>query len=155
MSQVEVHFGTCIDWLFLIENTSIAVMDKFNYLNLLLKVLAARIIPGLTLNEGNYSSAIKLLQDRFGRPQQIISVHMEELLKISHCFGEKASSLQYVYDKINVGLSAIGLSSAQYGSLLIPIIMTKLTLGLCLCIAKEIKNGSVGNGLRRERLLGW
>ena len=126
------------------ENTSIAVVDKFNYLNSLLEGPAARTIQGLTLNEGNYSSAVKLLQDRFGRPQQIISVHMEELLKISPCVGDKPSSLQYAYDKINMnirGLSAMDISLAQYGSQLIPIIMTKLTPKLLhLRIAKETKN---------------
>ena len=95
------------------ENTSIAVVDKFNYLNFLLEGPAARTIEGLTLNEDNYGSAVKLLQDRFGRPLQIISAHMEELLKISPCVGDKPSSLRYVYDKINVnirGLSAMGIS---------------------------------------------
>ena len=124
------------------ENTSIAVVDKFNYLNSLLEGPAARTIQGLTLNEDNYGSAVKLLQDRFGRPQQIISAHMEELLKISPCVGDKPSSLRYVYDKINVnirGLSAMGISSTQYGSLLIPIIMTKLTPELRLRIARETK----------------
>ena len=98
-------------------------MDKFNYLNSLLEGPAARTIQGLTLNESNYDSAVGLLKDRFGRPQQIINAHMEGLLKISPCVGDKPSSLRYVY-KINVnirGLSAMGITSAQYGSLLIPL----------------------------------
>ena len=65
-----------------LENGSIAVMDKFNYLNSLLEGPAARTIQGLPLNESNYESAVKLRQDRFGKPQQIISAHMEELIKI-------------------------------------------------------------------------
>ena len=95
------------------------------------------------LNEDNYGSAIKLLQDRFGRPQQIIIARMEELLKILPCVGDKLSSLWYVYDKINVnarGLSAMGISSAQWESLLISNIMIKLTPELCLRIARETKN---------------
>ena len=125
------------------ENSSIAVVDKFNYLNSLLEGPAARTIQGLTLNESNYDSAVRLLKDRFGRPQQIISAHMEELLKISPCVGDKSSSLRYVYDKINVnirGLSTMGITSAQYGSLLIPIIMTKLTPELRLRIARESRS---------------
>ena len=84
-------------------------MDKFNYLNLLLEGPAARIIQGLTLNESNYGSAVKLLQDRLSRPQLIISTHMEELLKISSSVGDKPSFLQYVYDKINMNVSALSL----------------------------------------------
>ena len=125
------------------ENSSIAIVDKFNYLNSLLEDPAARTIQVLTLNEGNYDSAVRLLKDRFGRPQQIVSAHMEELLKISPCVRDKPSSLRYVYDKINVnirGLSAMRIMPAQYGSLLIPIIMTKLTTELRLRIARESRN---------------
>ena len=62
---------------------------------------------------------------------------------MSPCVGDKPSSLRYVYDKINVnirGLSAMGITATQYGSLLIPIIMTKLTPELRLCIARESRN---------------
>ena len=68
---------------------------------------------------------------------------MEELLKISPCVGDKSSSLWYVYEKINVnirGLSTMGITSAQYGSLLIPIIMTKLTPELRLRVARESRS---------------
>ena len=143
------------------ENTSIAVVDKFNCLNSLLEGPAARAIQGLTLNEGNYESAIGLLKDRFGIPQQIISTHMEELIKISPCVGDKPSSLRYVYDKINVnirGLFAMGITATQYGSLLIPIIMTKVTPELRLRIARESRNevwviGEFMGMLRLEKLL--
>ena len=68
---------------------------------------------------------------------------MEELLKISPYVEDKPSSLQYVHDKTNVnirGLSAMGISSAQYESLLILIIMTNLNPELRLRIARETKN---------------
>ena len=68
---------------------------------------------------------------------------MKELLKISPCIGDKPSSLRYVYDKVNVyirGLSAMGITSTQYRSLLIPIIMTKLTPELRLRIARESRS---------------
>jgi len=123
------------------ENHTIAVVDKFNYLHSLLEGPAAHTIQGLPLNEINYASAIKLLQDRFGKPQQIISAHMEELIKILPCTGEKPSSLRYVFDKINVnvrGLFAMGINSAQYVSLLIPIIMSKITPELHLRIARKM-----------------
>ena len=123
------------------ENHSIAVVDKFNYLHSLLEGPAAQTIQGLPLNEGNYASAIKLLQDRFGKPQQIISAHKEELIKISPCTREKPSSLRYVFDKINVnvrGLFTMGISSTQYGSL-IPIIMSKITPEFHLRVARETK----------------
>jgi len=45
-----------------------------------------------------------------------------------------------VFDKINVnlrGLASLGINSEQYGSLLIPIVMTKLPSELRLPIAQE------------------
>ena len=37
-----------------------------------------RAIEGLTLTEANYGAAGEIVQERFGRPQQIISAHMEQ-----------------------------------------------------------------------------
>ena len=56
------------------------------------------------MNESNYVSAIKLLPNRFGKPQLIISAHMEELLKLPACTTKKSTSLRFVYDKINVNI---------------------------------------------------
>ena len=83
---------------------------------------------------------MKLLQERFGKPQHIISAHMEELIKIPPCSGDRPAALRFVYDKINVnirGLASMGIDSGQYGSLLIPVIMTKLPQDLRLCVARE------------------
>ena len=64
------------------RNEGISNIDKFNYLKSVLEGDAARAIQGLTLTEANYDAAVKLLQERFGRPQQIISAHMDQLLKV-------------------------------------------------------------------------
>ena len=61
------------------NNEDIPKVDKFNYLNSLLKGTAFRTIQGLTLTASNYDSAVAMLQERFGNPQQIISAHMEGL----------------------------------------------------------------------------
>ena len=110
------------------ENAEIPTVDKFNYLNSLLEGTALKSIQGLTLTEGHYDSAVGMLKERFGDPQQIISSHMEGLLKIPSCSGDRSCSLRSVYDKIMVnirGLEALGVTSEQYGSLLIPVIMSK------------------------------
>ena len=67
---------------------------------------------------------------------------MDELLRLPSCAGDKSSSLRYVYDKISVhvrGLEALGVSSKEYGSLLIPILMSKLPNDLRMRIARESK----------------
>ena len=70
--------------------------------------------------------------------QQVISAHMEELLKLPACTGEKTSQLRHIYDKVQVnmrGLEALGVESEQYGSFLVPVIMAKLPSQVRLQIA--------------------
>ena len=122
------------------NNDDIPKVDKFNYLNSLLEGAAFKTIQGLTLSEANYDAAVSMLKERFGNPQQIISAHMEGLLKVANCTGDRPTSLRAVYDKIMVhirGLEALGVTAEQYGSLLIPVIMTKFPSDIRLRIARE------------------
>ncbi len=119
------------------NNTQLTIIDKFNYLVSLLGQ-ALRSIKGLAINEDNYQAVLDILQERFGNSQQIISAHMDELLKIQPCNGEKSSQLRYTYNKVSAnvrGLEALGVHSEQYGSLLIPI-MSKLPSDVHLQVAR-------------------
>ena len=94
----------------------------------------------MPLTSANYEATIEILRDRFGKPQQIISAHMDELLKIQSCISDKLSALRYIYDKISLnvrGLTALGISTEQYGSLLIPVIMSKMTNDIRLEVARK------------------
>ena len=74
---------------------------------------AHQTIQGLTLNERNFDSAVRLLQNRLGKPQHITRAHMEALLKLPAYTAEKLTSLRFVYDKINAiirGLTLWGLN---------------------------------------------
>ena len=107
----------------------LTTIDNFNHLNSLLEGQALRAIQGLTLSESNYQAAIDILNQRFGKTQHIIYTHMDELLKIPACTTDKTSQLRFIYDKISInvrGLEALGVNSSQYGSLLIPVVMSKL-----------------------------
>ena len=91
----------------------------------MLENAALRAIQGLALTGANYDSAIKILKERFGKPQQIITAHMDEILKIPPST-DRLSCFRFVYDSLSVhvrGLQSMGISSDQYGSLLITIIM--------------------------------
>ena len=119
-------------------NPDLSSIDKFNYLKALVEGPAANTIFGLTLTEANYAAAVELLKEHYGKKQQIISAHMEELLKLPTCVGDKAIQIRTVYDKISVnvrGLEALGVNQDQYGSLLIPVIMAKLPSNIRLQIA--------------------
>ena len=121
------------------KNPSLSTVDKFNYLNALLKGSAARSTQGLSLSEANYTTVTEILKERFGRIQAIILVHMESPLQLPVCAGDRSSHLRLVYDKIKVnvrGLETLGVRAEQYGSFLIPIIMAKLPSEVRLQIAR-------------------
>ena len=120
------------------KNPTLSAVNKFNYLKALLVGQAASAIQGLSLSESNYGAALELLQQCFGQTQQIISAHMDELLKLPCCGGDNVTQLYAVYDKISVnvrGLEAIGVTADQYGSFLIPVIMGKLPADVRIQIA--------------------
>ena len=64
------------------KNEELSPIDKFNYVNSLLKAEAARAIQGLPLTNVNYNVAIDTLRERFGKPQTIIATHIDDLLKL-------------------------------------------------------------------------
>ena len=122
------------------ENREISQVNKFNYLYSLLEGAALRTIKGLSLTEDNYDTAIELLQKRFGNTQQIVAAHVEELLKLPPCNSDCASSLRFLYDKVIVhtrGLNSLGVEMRQYGSILIPVLMSKLPSEVRLRVARE------------------
>lgn len=68
---------------------------------------------------------------------------MDEMLKIPSYVRDNASQLRLVYDKISVNvrglesLGSLGVSSTQYGSLLIPVFLSKLPHEIRVQIARN------------------
>ena len=81
--------------------------DKFSCLVSLLEGFASRAIEGLPITEENYDSAVELIKKRSGKLQQLISAHMEELLKLNVCVVDKPSQLGFLYDKISVNIRGL------------------------------------------------
>ena len=88
------------------KNPHLSPIDKCNHLYSLLEGQAASATQGLNRTDANYQSALEILQNRFGRPQNIISTHMDELLNIPGCTSDKTSQLRFVYDKISVNVQS-------------------------------------------------
>ena len=78
------------------NNEKLSAVDKFNYLHSLLDGAVASSIQGLPVTEDNYENAVEILKDRFGRKQQIISAHMEKLLKLQNYSNENAAQLRQI-----------------------------------------------------------
>ena len=89
---------------------------------------AVKAIAGLTLTASNYENAVRILQNRFGKTQQIIR------------YNDRPTSLRYVFDQISVhtrGLASLGVSPEQYRRLLISIIMSKMPNEIRLHVARN------------------
>ena len=79
-----------------------------NYLLSYLTEEALKTIQGLKLSEPNYSTAIEMLQKRYGDKQVLISSHMNKLLNLSN--SGKLNDLKYLrqlYDNIDTPKAAV------------------------------------------------
>jgi len=70
----------------------------------------------------------------------IISAHTDELIKLQQSHNDRPASLRYIYDRISahvLGLALLGISTEQYGSLLIPVVMSKVPNEIRLQVARS------------------
>ena len=99
-------------------------------------------IAGLQLTAVNYSVALKLLKERFAQEQTIISAHMDTLLKLKGTtLTSDVNKIREIYCGIEIqvrGLQALGVKSEHYGTLLIPIITSKIPEELWLILSRQI-----------------
>ena len=113
------------------HENGISDVEKFNDLRSLVEGAAYATIAGLPLTEENYKTTIDLLQKRFAQKQIIINLHMNAILKLNSVSTmADIKKIRQIYDQVEIhvlGLQAQGVDSAQYGTLLIPIMMAKNT----------------------------
>ena len=122
------------------KNSSLAPADKFRHLKSLLEGPAALAISGIHLTGAKYKEAIDILTQRFAQKQIVVNAHIETLLNLPRVSSEKdIKGLRKLYDsgEINArSLKSLGIDFKQYGTLLVPIIMSKLPEEIPLTITK-------------------
>ena len=125
-------------------STNLANIDKFKYLQGSLTGDVAQTIAGLPLSGENYSAAVELLNKRFGNRQIIISRHIEGLMDLPKVTKENdLRSLRQLYDKTEStvrSLKGIGITTESYGTLLTPIIMSKIPPEMRLLVSRQLKD---------------
>ena len=122
------------------ESEDLSNVHKLNYLVNSLEGQAYKALEGLEICEENYEKAKTLLQERFGKKQSIISAHMHALLKLQSSENERTADLRAIYDTIMVhirGLESLGVSSDNYGSLLIPVIISRMPEDIALQVTRQ------------------
>eukprot|EP00794_Sanderia_malayensis_P021467 gene21467-biopygen1183 len=123
------------------ENEELPKIQKMSYLVNALEGQAYKAIEGMDLTEGNYDEVkemVQFLKARFGKTQQIISSHMQALLNLGH--KTTMMSTREVYDNLNIhirGLKSLGVTSKEYGSLLVPVVMTRLPSEIVIEVARK------------------
>ena len=128
------------------SNPKLSNIDKMNYLRSLVEGPAAAAIKGLPLISENYTSAREILEQRYGNKQLIISSHMDNLLKLPVVsFVNNVKGIRQLYDKTEIHircLQALGVEAEQYGSLLVPVLLSKVPQELRLIISRKFDTGN-------------
>ena len=115
------RFNAIID-----NRQDISDINKFSYLLSLLRDEAKACVQGLQLTADNYQTAKELLQKRFGRRETVVFGHIQKLLSMSN---SGKQDLWKLYDELTIhvrSLENLGVSGAQYGVILTPLILHQL-----------------------------
>ena len=131
------QWGAAVD-----DNCELPDITKFSYLLSLLKSEARMAVQGLSLTAANYRTACDILGKRYGRPERIIILfsHLQELLTLSVPRKPNVTDLWRMYDDLQAhvrSLDALGISGEQYGVVLTPLILSRLTPELRLEWARD------------------
>ena len=102
---------------------------------------ASSCISGLTLATGNYDEAVKILEERFGKTQILISAFMQQFVSLPKIkSANDICGLRELFDKVENSvrnLKTLSVEPDSYGSLLVPLINEKLPNDLKLLIARQ------------------
>ena len=122
-------------------NPSLSDVDKFNYLKSLLEREAFDAIAGLTLSSANYQQAVAILKKRFGNRQVIVTRHMDILLNLTAITGDyDLRGMRRLYNEVETNirsLTALGVKSETYGTMLTSVLLTKLPPEMRLLISRK------------------
>ncbi|XP_002168036.3 uncharacterized protein LOC100203217 [Hydra vulgaris] len=119
-------------------------ISKFNYLKSLLEGNASLSIQGLAIIGENYRTAIKILKERFGDEQVIISAHMDALLNIQPTQSNKVSEIRTIFDLVEIhtkNLELLNVNSEDFGPVLVSLVMSKLPKDFKLDITRKMPQG--------------
>lgn len=135
------NFESVID-----SNEDLSEIDKFSYLRASLRGSAASAIKGFSQTGENYSGAVKLLKERYGDSQKIISTHMDLLINLPVISnGKDLRAIRQLSDDVEAhmrALESLGCKPEQYGELFLPLLMSKIPKEFRLEICSKVSEQS-------------
>ena len=126
-----------------VHDSDLPVVSKFSYLLSLLHGEAKQAVQGLSMTSDHYKTACKILEDRYGRTERIIFIHIQNILNITLPSKCSLSVLWKLNDDLQAhtrSLSALGIDGNKYGVILTPLILSRLPQDIRLEWSRE------GNG---------
>ena len=124
------------------KNSDLDDIDKFQYLCSLLHGSALSVISGLTLSSSNYHQAIELLQNRFSNRQVIITMHMDNLLKIQAVkSSQELDKLRAMCDQIEGivwSLDSMSIGTEMYGTFFTPVVLSKIPEDFRVMLSRKL-----------------
>ena len=88
-----------------VDSSDMADVSKLKYLRSLLSGEARKCVEGLALCKENCKTTCKILQERFGRKEQIVFSHIQALLKVS--YDSKKAGLKPLQDELLVHVRSL------------------------------------------------
>ena len=124
------------------NNDELTDIERMNFLVNHVEGEAEAVIKGFMLTNDNYMIAKRMLEDRFGDPQVLISSHMSKLLTLDAItdMGD-VKGLRRLFDNVETqvrSLSGLGVDSTSYGSMLIPVLLSKIPEEMKLVISRQV-----------------
>ena len=115
------------------QNPKLEAIDKFRYLRMFLEDKREgdgpkSLIEGFSTTGANYVEALTLIKETYGQKERIIISHVSKLLTLEG--NPDRGSLRILFNKVKThvrSLEVLGIDARQYGILLVPIVLSKLT----------------------------
>lgn len=124
-----------------IDSSELPEVTKFTYLQSLLEGEARKAVEGLTLTSDHYKVACELLEERFGRREQIIFSHIQGLLNLKpSAKGSGGMQMRSIQDQILIhvrSLESLSIDGSTYGIFLTPLILSRLPVDVRMEWARE------------------
>ena len=125
------------------NNEGLSDRDKFDHLKGLLDGPVELAVTGFTLTSANYEAVIEMLQERFGRPEEISRAHYDGMIQMKPVVDDRdIPKIRKLFDEVEThhgALLALGKDEDQYSDVLVPMIISKLPENLRVAVLSEKK----------------
>ncbi|XP_078363870.1 uncharacterized protein LOC144648110 [Oculina patagonica] len=83
-----------------VDNPSLADVQKLEYLMRSLKGSAAEAVKGFAVVQANYKPVLETLKERFGHARLILDAHVRSLIHLPRLTSDDATSMRKFYDEV-------------------------------------------------------